>query len=98
MTIALLQPHPPIQDAGFLTKMKIFHDYEERFYKKWRDVLTKNWGYSMLYVHNKNVPYCKIIFNVILQFFPFFHSTLELELRIKIYKTHLILIKAHLLY
>jgi hypothetical protein len=52
----------------------------------------------MLNVCNKNVAYCKIIFNVILQFFPFFHSTLELELRIKIYEIHLILIKAHLLY
>jgi len=98
MTIALLQPHPAIQDPGFLTKIKIPHDYEERFYKKWRNVFTKNWGYSMLNIHNKNVAYCKIIFNVISQFFPFFHSTLELELRIKIYKTRLILIKIHLLY
>lgn len=98
MTIALLQPHPAIQDPGFLTEIKISHDYEERFYKNWWDVFTKNWGYSMLNVCNKNVAYCKIIFNVILQFFPFFHSTLELELRIKIYEIHLILIKAHLLY
>lgn len=72
MTIALLQPYPAIQDPGFLTKIIIPHDYEERFYKNWRDIFTKNLGYSMQNVCNKNVAYCKIIFNVILQFFLFF--------------------------
>jgi len=28
MTIALLQPHLAIQDPGFLTEIKISHDYE----------------------------------------------------------------------
>jgi hypothetical protein len=93
MTIALLQPHSAIQDPGFLTKIMISHDYEERFYKNWRNIFTKNLGYSMQNVCN-NVAYCKIILNVILQFFPLFHSTLKLELRITIYKIHPILIKA----
>jgi hypothetical protein len=35
ITIALLQPHPAIQDPDFLTKIKISHDYGERFYKNW---------------------------------------------------------------
>jgi len=76
MTIALLQPHSAIQDPGFRTKIMISHNYEERVYK---DVFTKNLGYSMQNVCNKNAAYCKIIFNVILQFFPLFHSTLELD-------------------
>lgn len=94
MTIALLQPHSAFQDPDFLTKIMISHNYEVRFYKNWQDLFTKNLGYSMQNVCNKNAAYCKIIFNVILQFYPLFHSTLELELRITIYKIHLILIKA----
>jgi hypothetical protein len=45
MTIALLQPHSAIQDQdpGFLTKI-ISQNYEERFYKNWQDVFTKNLG------------------------------------------------------
>jgi len=33
---------------------------------KTQDVFTKNLGYSMQNVCNKNVAYCKIIFSVIL--------------------------------
>lgn len=72
MTIALLQPYPAIQDTRILTRIMISHDYEKRFHQNWQDVFTKNLGYSMQNVYNKNVAYCKIIFNVILQFLLFF--------------------------
>jgi hypothetical protein len=59
--------------------------YEARFYENWPDVCTKNAAHWMLSVCNKNVAYCKIIFNLVLQYAtpslsPFFYSTLRVRI------------------